>query len=127
MTGREAVRAEIVRSALAEAASPENRAADVTEREYEPVVRRPAGQAPPLLVLPSPLPASVLPPMAAAPASETRRDENAAEGGPPIIEVTIGRVDVRAVTPPAPVRRESPKPQRMGLDEYLRRRPGVGA
>ncbi|NPD27114.1 hypothetical protein [Corallococcus exiguus] len=52
-----------------------------------------------------------------------------AEGGPaePVIQVTIGRIDVRAVTPPAPARstpaRPSPGPS---LDEYLARRNGGG-
>lgn len=46
----------------------------------------------------------------------------------PTIRVTIGRIDVRAVTPPAPALR--PKPVRTGptlsLDEYSRQRKGGG-
>jgi hypothetical protein len=43
-----------------------------------------------------------------------------------IVEVTIGRVDVRAVAPSAPARRETPKPQSpaVTLDDYLARRNG---
>jgi hypothetical protein len=40
----------------------------------------------------------------------------------PIVRVTIGRVDVRAVvTPPQPPRESPSKPRRMTLDEYLAR------
>lgn len=45
---------------------------------------------------------------------------------PPVVRVTIGRVDVRAVLPAAPPERARPKrPPRLTLDEYLRegRRP----
>ncbi|WP_199746994.1 hypothetical protein, partial [Corallococcus sp. AB049A] len=45
----------------------------------------------------------------------------------PVVQVTIGRIEVRAVTPPAPAR---PAPARtspsLSLDEYLRRRNGGG-
>ncbi len=45
----------------------------------------------------------------------------------PVVQVTIGRIEVRAVTPPAPARqapaRTSPS---LSLDEYLRRRNGGG-
>lgn len=40
---------------------------------------------------------------------------------PPVVRVTIGRVDVRAVLPAAPAERARPKrPPRLTLDEYLR-------
>jgi hypothetical protein len=59
------------------------------------------------------------PPPPASGASE----EGGAAG--PVIQVTIGRIEVRAVTPPAPARsapaRPSPAPS---LDEYLKRRNG---
>jgi hypothetical protein len=45
---------------------------------------------------------------------------------PPVIKVTIGRIEVRAVTPPAPIpqqRVKQPSPV-LSLDEYLRLRNG---
>lgn len=43
----------------------------------------------------------------------------------PAIQVTIGRIEVRATPPPAPAtRKERPKPPVMSLDEYLRQRAG---
>jgi hypothetical protein len=49
------------------------------------------------------------------------------ENGPstsPAVKVTIGRIEVRAVhPPPAPVKRDRPKPQHMlSLDDYLQQR-----
>jgi hypothetical protein len=55
-----------------------------------------------------------------------------AHGGPPeppaepVIEVTIGRVEVRAVTPPVTEKRQAAPSGRLSLAEYLRRRPGAG-
>ncbi|HEX7318192.1 MAG TPA: hypothetical protein VF297_30085 [Pyrinomonadaceae bacterium] len=45
----------------------------------------------------------------------------------PIIEVTIGRIEVRAVTPPAPPptpQRRRQEPPKMSLDDYLRAHSG---
>jgi len=42
----------------------------------------------------------------------------------PVIRVTIGRIDVRAVTPPAPQAAPPAPPLRLTLDEYLRQRNG---
>ncbi|HEX8336383.1 MAG TPA: hypothetical protein VF621_06610 [Pyrinomonadaceae bacterium] len=45
----------------------------------------------------------------------------------PTIEVTIGRIEVRAVTPPAappPAPRERHEPPKMSLDDYLRAQGG---
>jgi hypothetical protein len=41
---------------------------------------------------------------------------------PAVVQVTIGRVDVRAVTPPAPPRERlrPPRPARPSLEDYLR-------
>jgi hypothetical protein len=47
----------------------------------------------------------------------------------PTIQVTIGRIEVRATPPPRPVlppKKEHPKSQLMGLDEYLRQRTNGG-
>ena len=47
---------------------------------------------------------------------------------PPVIKVTIGRIEVRAVTPPAPIPQQpvkQPSPV-LSLDEYLRLRDGGG-
>lgn len=44
---------------------------------------------------------------------------------PPDVHIHIGRVELTAVAPPAPVRRESASAKKpMSLDEYLRRRSG---
>ncbi|MET0646927.1 MAG: hypothetical protein ABW208_09930 [Pyrinomonadaceae bacterium] len=52
----------------------------------------------------------------------TARESGAQSTPPPIIEVTIGRIEVRAVTPPAapPPQRERQAPPKMSLDDYLR-------
>jgi hypothetical protein len=50
-----------------------------------------------------------------------RRDENAGEtAAAPAIRVTIGRVEVRAVTPPPPAEPPAPPTPRLSLDDYLR-------
>lgn len=43
---------------------------------------------------------------------------------PPDVHIHIGRVELTALTPPAPARRESNAKKPMSLDEYLRRRGG---
>jgi len=50
-------------------------------------------------------------------------EERRSEPVPPIINVTIGRIEVRAsVAPPAPMpRAEAPRPA-ISLEEYLQRR-----
>ena len=49
----------------------------------------------------------------------------AAPTEPPVVRVTIGRVEVRAVLPPAPPERATPRrAPRMTLDEYLRQGDG---
>ncbi|HEX8556919.1 MAG TPA: hypothetical protein VF668_02395 [Pyrinomonadaceae bacterium] len=59
----------------------------------------------------------------AARAAARDAQEAQAATAPPTIEVTIGRIEVRAVTPPAPApppARARREPPRMSLDEYLR-------
>jgi hypothetical protein len=52
-------------------------------------------------------------------------NEPTLEMGAPVIRVTIGRVDVRAVTPSvSPARRSSPAAPKLSLEEYLRSRSG---
>jgi hypothetical protein len=47
----------------------------------------------------------------------------AAEPAAPSVNITIGRVEVRAISAPAPRPRAEPRgPQPLGLDEYLKRR-----
>ena len=65
---------------------------------------------------------------AEAPARRPRRRE---AGEPPVVRITIGRIEVRAVPPttsppamPTPARRSAPTP--MTLQEYLERRNGQG-
>jgi hypothetical protein len=42
----------------------------------------------------------------------------------PTIQVTIGRIEIRATVEPAPTRKASTKALAMSLDEYLRQRQG---
>jgi len=83
----------------------------------------------PLLTAVGPPPALLLPVPAArrTPDVRERSRETAAEQDAPVIEVTIGRVDVRAVAGPAarPPAASGPKP--MSLAEYLRRQAEAGA
>ncbi len=44
-----------------------------------------------------------------------------------VVQVTIGRVEVKAVPPPTPAARKPPSPPVMSLDEYLRQRSSRGA
>ncbi len=81
----------------------------------------------PLLAPPFPAPAMVLGPgvVQAPPARPNATEESGEAVTGPTIEVTIGRVEVRAVTAARPPARQSPKPaERLSLDEYLRQRPG---
>ncbi|RMF55725.1 MAG: hypothetical protein D6746_13290 [Bacteroidetes bacterium] len=65
---------------------------------------------------PSPM---LAPPLAVPPPAPTALPAEAA----PAIHVSIGRVVVRAVTPPAPPRRKEAAPSNvMTLDDYLSRR-----
>lgn len=60
-------------------------------------------------------------PRTSAPPLPARRDETAAETpAAPVIRVTIGRVEVRAATPPPPVEPPAPPAPRLSLDDYLR-------
>jgi hypothetical protein len=54
----------------------------------------------------------------------SRHDQDKPEGAPDVtVEVTIGRVDVRAVLPPRPQPRDSRlRPPELSLDDYLRQR-----
>jgi hypothetical protein len=59
--------------------------------------------------------------------SRRRKDFSSIEprssASPPIIRVTIGRVEVRAVHPPAPTPKTAkPTPQKVSLEDYLRKR-----
>ncbi len=92
--------------------------------------RRPRGPGrepalPPLLA-----PRQPLRPVAAvrAPASvdaERRLAPAQGEEAAPVIEITIGRVEVRAVTAAAPKAAPAPVRPRVSLEAYLRRRPGA--
>jgi hypothetical protein len=44
----------------------------------------------------------------------------------PVVHVSIGRVEVRAVTPQPPARRAAPRPPSLTLDDYVARRDGKG-
>ncbi len=47
-----------------------------------------------------------------------------AQATPPVIHVTIGRIEVRATPPPTPVKRAAPAQPATSLEEYLRSRSG---
>lgn len=96
-------------------------AAEALGRAAEPAPARGDGRASVLTV--EPLVSRHVPP---------RRDEYGAPRptaeAAPTINVTIGRVEVRATqAPPAATRRRGDAPQRVSLDEYLRQRAGGGA
>lgn len=61
-------------------------------------------------------------PVAAQPSAT--REEGTQTQPPPTIEVTIGRIEVRALTPPAPPPRQRHEPPRMSLEDYLRAQGG---
>ena len=62
---------------------------------------------------------------AIAQAATTNTQAREANTQPPTIEVTIGRIEVRAVTPPAPPPpRQRQSPPKMSLDDYLRAQSG---
>lgn len=82
----------------------------------------------PLLAVHGPPPALVLSLRPAEPAwPEPAAPAVPEPAAPPVVEVTIGRVDVRAIVPPRPERPVSPKANRLTLDEYLKRPPGATA
>jgi hypothetical protein len=76
------------------------------------------------ILVPQP-PAVALPPAALRSEAESSTGAAAAEQSAPVINVTIGRVEVRAVqsAPPA-ARASAPKPKPLGLDDYLKQRGG---
>ncbi|HKP73493.1 MAG TPA: hypothetical protein VJT82_11180 [Pyrinomonadaceae bacterium] len=66
-------------------------------------------------------------PATPAPSSRRNSDADAASNAPaPTIQVTIGRIEVRAAPTPAPARRTSAQTPHLSLEEYLRRRNGGG-
>jgi len=64
---------------------------------------------------------------AARPPASAERDGRHGNMPPPVIEVTIGRVDVRAILPPVPAPPGRPvRSTTIPLEEYLRERPRGG-
>jgi len=65
-------------------------------------------------------------PETVAPLGPERLAPRQEESGAPVIRVTIGRVDVRAVLPPEPASKAAPlRPApRLSLDDYLKRQNG---
>ena len=55
-------------------------------------------------------------------ATRVVRETVATKTEEPTIHVSIGRVEVRAVTPPAAQPRTAPKPAMMTIDDYVARR-----
>jgi hypothetical protein len=61
------------------------------------------------------------------PSGEFRpRGENEQDTEPPVVQIHIGRIEVRAVMPPPvqPVMKSAPAQPRMSLEDYLRQREG---
>lgn len=81
---------------------PESEIANLSSQTFAPPAR------PALAVRPASVPA---PSAAAAPAQ-------------PVVEITIGRVELRAIVTPASPRAVPPTAPKLGLDEYLRQRTG---
>ena len=71
----------------------------------------------------APLVPSVVPPRARSSMDRVPGLHNAQSVSPPVIHVTIGRVEVRAMSPAPPrARAPTPVPPLIGLEEYLKRR-----
>jgi hypothetical protein len=77
----------------------------------------------PLPVPRPPAPPLLLPPRR-RPRFEAARREQPAASSVPAVHVTIGRIEVRAVTDPAPTRRERAESPVMSLADYLKSRAG---
>lgn len=78
---------------------------------------------------PEPAPVVVRPLVRPVPEGEVTAQPGATpdiESSAPTIQVTIGRVEVRAVSEPPPQQKERPRPPVMSLDEYLRLRANGG-
>ncbi|MGH7525498.1 MAG: hypothetical protein ACREMX_02215, partial [Gemmatimonadales bacterium] len=97
---------------------PGARAAEISRGDPDPrEIRGPGPRGRPALPALHPVRRDLPRPTEAQPAGGRR-----AQPDPPIVRVSIGRIEVRAVTPPAPVPpRPAPVPQRSGivLEEYL--------
>jgi hypothetical protein len=57
-------------------------------------------------------------------ARPARREAGDGAATRPVVQVTIGRVEVRAVPPPVPAASPEPVGPRVSLEEYLRERRG---
>ncbi|HXT63360.1 MAG TPA: hypothetical protein VN696_10015 [Pyrinomonadaceae bacterium] len=79
------------------------------------------------LVRPSPPIVTPVPPPRIKPAEVLAREPSSISEAPPPLNVTIGRIDVRAVFTPAaqPTRVKDARPAATSLDEYLKKRSGV--
>lgn len=73
-------------------------------------------------VIASPKIKPYVPPVLPAPAKTAEKTEPM-----PTIQVTIGRIEVKATPPPAPSRKQTSAPAIMSLEDYLRQRAGGGA
>lgn len=109
--------------------SPSPRAADPRSTESTDEERRRDVERPPAAPVPAPAPPSpaivmVQPVVRSAPLPPAVANGAEAPAPAPVIEVSIGRIEVRATQAPAaaaPVRRAS---SALSLDDYLRRRGG---
>lgn len=83
--------------------------------------QQPASTVPPVVI---PRQTATLLPIVTPRIEQSRRPEESAPP-PPTIQVTIGRIEVRAMPPPAPSRpRVTTPPARLSLEDYLRSRSG---
>jgi hypothetical protein len=80
----------------------------------------------PASVKTGPKPAAVLQPIpTASHSARIQQSEQASEREPQrVVEIHIGRIEVRAAPPTTPLKRAAQKAATMSLDEYLRSRPG---
>ncbi len=106
------------------AAQVEPIAADAAARGSQPVL--PVPPPAPLLVVKGPSPATLLPVRAARRDARVEAPKAEAPAPAPVIEVTIGRVEVRAV-PERETARTAPATPHLSLDEYLRRPTGASS
>jgi hypothetical protein len=60
----------------------------------------------------------------AIPTLNKNKAESFIENNPPTVNVTIGRIEVRAITHAQPQSKPKPAPKTMSLDDYLRQRSG---
>ena len=110
-------------TASADRSRVEVRQTDGNEKEIMPdsVTAFPPPSSRASLQVQGPVPALSPPPRRHRQSDETPATGMPGGEQPPIVRVSIGRVEVRAILPPPPAEQPSPPGPRMSLDEYLQR------